>query len=195
MRKNENMEEWHLAALSDFLMRQGDSGASINKGRFNISEVRESFIDMEEWIDIFTEDKANWPALTLVLEHEYKDQKSRDDVLELVNTFEQRQKALMEKIQSRGLNSSFSGRDSLDEALLIERDGTPLGDATPQGRDAVVPISEQNELTPPSRGGRRGPFNVKSASSVIASDLLVFVVVWKERSKFDVKSLQGMASF
>lgn len=115
MKKQRGMEDWQLAALADFIMRQGEKSELVQKGRFSKREKRvENYIDIVEWIDIFTEDKANWPALRRLIEHEYNDDESKEEVMTLLHRSQQR---------SRGLDISIPGLNDSDEE--IERDGTP----------------------------------------------------------------------
>ena len=119
MHKKKGVEDWQLAALADFLMRQGETGTQVQKGRFNRKEQSvENFIDIEEWIDIFTEDKANWPALNRLIVHEYPDEESRVGVMELLSK---------SKARSRGL-SGLRGvaEEEEEDGDEIERDGTPI---------------------------------------------------------------------
>lgn len=123
MIKNKDMEEWQLAALADFLMRQGERGTNVQKGKLDTKQKSvESYIDIVEWIDIFTEEKANWPALQRLIVEEYPDQSSRDEVVNLLKKSAKKQ----EQRQSKQLQ----GAEISDEEDT-ERDGTPLSEAVP----------------------------------------------------------------
>ena len=119
MHKKEDVEDWQLAALTDFLMRQGETGTQVQKGRFNRKEPSvENFIDIEEWIDIFTEDKVNWPALKRLIVHEYPNEDSRKAVKELLEESE------ATRIAQRGQRDG-AGKEE-EHGHEIKRNGTPI---------------------------------------------------------------------
>eukprot|EP00210_Caulerpa_lentillifera_P008652 g8251.t1 len=123
MIKNKDMEEWKLAALADFLMRHGERGTDVHKGKFDANQKSvESYIDIEEWIDIFTEEKANWPALQRLIEEEYPDESSRARVMNLLNKSARKQ----ERGRLRGMQSA-----EISDYEGGETDGTPMSEALP----------------------------------------------------------------
>eukprot|EP00210_Caulerpa_lentillifera_P001296 g1249.t1 len=146
MSKDDDMENWQLAALADFLMRQGDKGADTHKGRFDAThKVRENYIDIEEWIDIFTEEKATWPLLQRLIEEEYPDEESRNKVENL----------LLRTSQKRTLDVN-SQRDAENEISGEEGEGnTPVSGAKPAvvfDRSSTFPYPPNKSETTELRG-------------------------------------------
>lgn len=83
-----------VAALTDFLMRQGEADdEGVAKGRFT-GIVSSGTISIEEWIDIFTEEKVNLAALKRLIDMEYTDEKDLDNLKKL---------AMKKSIRDRGL--------------------------------------------------------------------------------------------
>ena len=120
-KKKKDMKDWQMAALTDFLMRQGETSTKVEKGRFRANaSSAENFIDIEEWIDIFTEDKANWPALKRLIEHEYPDEESQERVMDLLELSVSRKK-------ERSLRN-FGGivEEEREIGEEEETDGTPM---------------------------------------------------------------------
>jgi hypothetical protein len=69
------LEEKDLLLLTDFVMRHGDEDEETQKKRLEkgavVDEV-ENTISLEEFINIYTEDRVNCDSLLRILQKEYK---------------------------------------------------------------------------------------------------------------------------
>ncbi|GMH40927.1 hypothetical protein BSKO_08831 [Bryopsis sp. KO-2023] len=77
----QRLPEDKLAALADFVMRQGEEDVKVSKGAFRLEEgdfPASNLISIEEWINIFTEEKVSLAALERLIDNEYKDVRTRD---------------------------------------------------------------------------------------------------------------------
>lgn len=78
-----------LAALTDFLMRQGDEDVNINQSKLKYDEENQpegiftSTISVHEWVDIFSEDKVKMASLERLIDSEYKDRRTREALVDL----------------------------------------------------------------------------------------------------------------
>eukprot|EP00803_Ostreobium_quekettii_P008869 evm.model.scf_301.5 EVM.evm.TU.scf_301.5 scf_301:34014-50656(+) len=73
----EELADDKVAALADFLMRHGEEDDD------DEDDTKYSTINLFEWIDIFTEGKVCRSSLKRLIDHEYKDEKERKDLMRL----------------------------------------------------------------------------------------------------------------
>ncbi|GMH40917.1 hypothetical protein BSKO_08821 [Bryopsis sp. KO-2023] len=101
-----------VAALTDFLMRQGETDdEGVAKGKF-AGVVSAGTISIEEWIDIFTEEKCNLAALKRLIDMEYTEEK---DLISL------KKMAMKRSVKDRALPADLL--ESLGIPLLQDEEG------------------------------------------------------------------------
>ncbi len=177
-KKKKDMKDWQMAALTDFLMRQGETSTEVDKGRFRANaKSAENFIDIEEWIDIFTEDKANWPALKRLIEHEYPDEESQERVMDLLELSVSRK-------QARRLRtlSNFGGitEEEREDEEGEETDGTPMSVRRPSEDIEANMRTPFLDVCRPSC--RASPNSCVSCSRRCVLVLPIVARVWAERA-------------
>lgn len=111
-----------LAALADFMMRQSEEDDAVMKGKFSLEDYvpKNNSVSIEEWVDMFTEDKVHLQSLERLIDNEYKDKKTRKVLVRLAEG--EKPSEVMEDLKD-GL---------LEEEPLVPNDSETDGDAHPK---------------------------------------------------------------
>lgn len=79
------LKDEKLAALADFMMRQSEEDDDVMKGKFKLENYvpKNNSVSIEEWVDMFTEDKVHLESLERLIDHEYQDETTNKVLVKL----------------------------------------------------------------------------------------------------------------
>jgi len=111
-----------VASLADFLMRHSEEDDKVLKGAFTLEDYKpkNNSINIEEWVEIFTEDKVQFESLERLMDQEYPEKRTRDVLMRLAEG--EKPQAVMED-----LKDGILGNEDEDSETVPPRQGLMEG--------------------------------------------------------------------